>query len=55
MLGVYFCAVLLTTFDVCFLPQPRAWAKRLAVGCTLRAVRNRASRLLVVTLAWRGY
>lgn len=55
MFGVYLGAGLLAPFNVCLTSQPRAWTKRFAITRNLRAARNRASRLLVVTLAWSGY
>lgn len=54
MLRVYFGAVFLAPFNIVLCPEPSTWTKRLTTTSNLRAVRNRASCLPVVSLAWRS-
>jgi hypothetical protein len=54
MLRVYFSAAVLAPLDIVLCPKSRAWAKRMTTTSNLRAARNRASCLPVVTLAWRS-
>ena len=54
MLRVYFSAVFLAPLNIILCPESRAWTKRMSTARNLRAARNRASCLPVVSFAWRS-